>query len=65
MSKANPNRPWFVTKKLAVAWQPYVDKVIRKLVKAGSTSVEAVEQALDLRDEKIKDGKKPPKKKKR
>jgi hypothetical protein len=61
MSKRNPNRPKFVTKKLVRQWQPYVDKMIRTLITRGKSQEEAIERALDLRDQKIKEGKKPPK----
>lgn len=56
----NPNRPKFVTKKLAHAWQPYVDSQIRRQITKGVEHENAVERALDLRDAHIKAGDKPP-----
>ena len=58
----NPNRPSFVTKKLAHAWQPFVDRTIRMLRSRGKSQDYSVDRALDLRDEHIKEGDKPPKK---
>lgn len=60
MSKNNPNRPPFVTKKLSHAWQPYVDGQIRRQVHKGVEQLEAIDHALDLRDAHIKDGDRPP-----
>lgn len=58
----NPNRPKFVTKTKAHAWQPYVDTQIRRGINSmGLEQEAAVERALDLRDKNIKAGKKPPK----
>jgi hypothetical protein len=59
--KDNPNRPKYVTKRLAHAWQPYVDSQIRRQITKGVEQEAAVERALDLRDEHIKNGDKPPK----
>lgn len=57
----NPNRPKFVTKKLAHDWQKFVDKMIRRFITQGKPQLEAVDRALDLRDSHIKKGDKPPK----
>jgi len=59
--RKNPNRPAFVTKKLAHDWQRYVDKTIRTLMAKGKAQDDAIERALDLRDFHIKNGDKPPK----
>jgi hypothetical protein len=53
--------PKFVTKKLRKAWQPYVDRTIRSLITRGRSQDAAVERALQLRDNAIREGKKPPK----
>jgi hypothetical protein len=53
--------PKFVTKAKRKAWQPYVDSMIRRQMNKGIDQEDAVEHALDLRDDNIKAGKKPPK----
>ncbi len=58
--KDNKERPKYVTKKLAHDWQPYVDSLIRRYVHKGMEQLEAVDRALDLRDEHIRKGDKPP-----
>jgi uncharacterized protein (UPF0254 family) len=57
----NPNRPSFVTIKLARAYQPYVDQQIRRMMHKGVTQEQAIDRALDLRDARIKKGLPPPK----
>lgn len=56
----NKERPRIVTKKLAHAYQPYVDSIIRKLVHKGVSQENSIERALSLRDERIKKGIPPP-----
>lgn len=54
--KDNKNRPKFVTRNLAHAWQPYVDKMVRTFMEKGMAQIDAVDRALDLRDSHIKAG---------
>jgi hypothetical protein len=61
MSSNNPNRPKFVTVKLAHAWQPFVDKTIRTFITKGKPQEQSIERALDLRDQHIREGDSPPK----
>lgn len=61
----NKERPKYVTKKLAHTWQPFVDRTIRTLISKGKSQDYAVDRALDLRDEHIKNKDKPPKGKKK
>jgi hypothetical protein len=45
-----------VTKKLVAVWQPYVSKMIRRFMDLGAQQQDAVDRALDLRDQHIKAG---------
>ena len=52
--------PRFVTKAKRTAWQPFVDSQVRRQIHRGVDQESAVEHALDLRDEHIRKGDKPP-----
>ena len=52
--------PRYVTKEKRIAWQPFIDQQIRRQVRRGTPQDDAIEHALDMRDEHIRKGDKPP-----